>query len=285
MVTIGAYDGVHLGHQAVIADVRQLAAGAKATLGRADVRPPPGHRRAARVGAAAADRRRAAPRAARRHRCRRHRRADVRRGAGQGAARGVHRAGARRGARREDRRRRRGLPLRQPPRRQRPPARGATATTNDFVVDPVASSAAATTSRSRSRSTAIRRALAGGEVELAARMLGRQHEVRGIVVVGDQRGRLLGFPTANVEVPERDVPAGRRRLRRLVRPPRRQRPPVRHQPRAPPDVLRARRPLAARGPPHRLRGRPVRRAGDVSASPTSCAASASSTASTPSRPS
>jgi riboflavin kinase / FMN adenylyltransferase len=50
-------------------------------------------------------------------------------------------------------------------------------------------------------STAIRRALAGGDVEVAARMLGRPHEVRGIVVMGDQRGRLLGFPTANVEVP------------------------------------------------------------------------------------
>ena len=50
-------------------------------------------------------------------------------------------------------------------------------------------------------STAIRRALAGGDVELAARMLGRPHEVRGKVVMGDQRGRLLGFPTANVEVP------------------------------------------------------------------------------------
>ncbi len=50
-------------------------------------------------------------------------------------------------------------------------------------------------------STAIRRALAGGDVDVAARMLGRPHEVRGIVVMGDQRGRLLGFPTANVEVP------------------------------------------------------------------------------------
>jgi riboflavin kinase/FMN adenylyltransferase len=50
-------------------------------------------------------------------------------------------------------------------------------------------------------STAIRRAMAGGEVELAARMLGRPFEARGIVVKGDQRGRLLGFPTANVEVP------------------------------------------------------------------------------------
>jgi len=51
-------------------------------------------------------------------------------------------------------------------------------------------------------STAIRRALAGGDVEVAARMLGRAHEVRGPVVVGDQRGRLLGFPTANLMVPK-----------------------------------------------------------------------------------
>ncbi|MEO7398671.1 MAG: bifunctional riboflavin kinase/FAD synthetase [Ilumatobacteraceae bacterium] len=52
-------------------------------------------------------------------------------------------------------------------------------------------------------STAIRRALAGGQVELAAEMLGRPYEVRGKVVRGDQRGRLLGFPTANVEVPNK----------------------------------------------------------------------------------
>ncbi len=51
------------------------------------------------------------------------------------------------------------------------------------------------------RSTAIRRALAGGNVTLAAKMLGRPFEARGTVVQGDQRGRLLGFPTANVEVP------------------------------------------------------------------------------------
>jgi riboflavin kinase/FMN adenylyltransferase len=49
-------------------------------------------------------------------------------------------------------------------------------------------------------STAIRRALAGGEVARAAAMLGRPFEARGTVVHGDQRGRLLGFPTANVEV-------------------------------------------------------------------------------------
>jgi riboflavin kinase/FMN adenylyltransferase len=52
-------------------------------------------------------------------------------------------------------------------------------------------------------STAIRRALAGGNVEMAAAMLTRPFEARGKVVQGDQRGRLLGFPTANVEVSNR----------------------------------------------------------------------------------
>ncbi|MEI8239693.1 MAG: bifunctional riboflavin kinase/FAD synthetase [Actinomycetota bacterium] len=50
-------------------------------------------------------------------------------------------------------------------------------------------------------STAIRRALAGGQVGLAGELLGHPFEARGVVVHGDQRGRLLGFPTANVEVP------------------------------------------------------------------------------------
>ncbi len=50
-------------------------------------------------------------------------------------------------------------------------------------------------------STAIRRALAGGDIERANAMLGRPYEVRGEVFAGDQRGRLLGFPTANVAVP------------------------------------------------------------------------------------
>lgn len=52
-------------------------------------------------------------------------------------------------------------------------------------------------------STAIRRALAGGDVTRANSMLGHVFEVRGSVVQGDQRGRLLGFPTANVEVSNR----------------------------------------------------------------------------------
>ena len=58
-------------------------------------------------------------------------------------------------------------------------------------------------------STAIRRALAGGDVVTAARMLGRPHEVRGFVERGDGRGgKVLGFPTANVAVPnEIQLPA------------------------------------------------------------------------------
>lgn len=57
-------------------------------------------------------------------------------------------------------------------------------------------------------STAIRRALAGGEVTTAAQLLGRYHEIRGPVVEGDQRGRTIGFPTANIAVPrERAIPA------------------------------------------------------------------------------
>ena len=59
---------------------------------------------------------------------------------------------------------------------------------NDGVDEPVSS-------------TAIRRALAGGDIARANAMLGHPHEVRGVVFEGDQRGRLLGFPTANVAVP------------------------------------------------------------------------------------
>jgi riboflavin kinase/FMN adenylyltransferase len=52
-------------------------------------------------------------------------------------------------------------------------------------------------------STRARALLARGDVELAAMILGRPHEVRGRVERGDQRGRELGFPTANVAVPDR----------------------------------------------------------------------------------
>jgi len=52
-------------------------------------------------------------------------------------------------------------------------------------------------------STRVRAALRSGDVEQAAAILGRPHEVRGPVAHGDARGRELGFPTANVSVPER----------------------------------------------------------------------------------
>jgi len=48
-------------------------------------------------------------------------------------------------------------------------------------------------------STRIREALSQGRVEGAAAMLGRMHDISGTVVRGDQRGRTLGFPTANIE--------------------------------------------------------------------------------------
>src|SRR4051794_25802719 len=51
-------------------------------------------------------------------------------------------------------------------------------------------------------STRVRKLLAAGDVESAARLLGRPHEVRGVVQHGDARGRELGFPTANVAVPD-----------------------------------------------------------------------------------
>ena len=50
-------------------------------------------------------------------------------------------------------------------------------------------------------STAIRAALVAGEIGRATALLGRPHEVRGLVSPGDERGRELGFPTANVAVP------------------------------------------------------------------------------------
>jgi riboflavin kinase/FMN adenylyltransferase len=47
-------------------------------------------------------------------------------------------------------------------------------------------------------STQIRALISAGEVGEAARLLGRPYVVRGEVIVGDQRGRTIGFPTANV---------------------------------------------------------------------------------------
>ena len=60
----------------------------------------------------------------------------------------------------------------------------------------------------RISSTEIRARLAEGDVEGAAHDLGRPHRVEGVVVRGHQRGRALGFPTANLEtLPHTAIPA------------------------------------------------------------------------------
>jgi len=68
-------------------------------------------------------------------------------------------------------------------------------------------------------SSAIRSLVSDGNVEQAASFLGRPHTIMGTVVAGDQRGRTLGFPTANIEtddelLPTHGVYAVRARLNR-----------------------------------------------------------------------
>ena len=50
-------------------------------------------------------------------------------------------------------------------------------------------------------STYVRQCLAEGDVASAAAALGRPHRVEGPVVEGDKRGRQLGYPTANLDLP------------------------------------------------------------------------------------
>jgi riboflavin kinase/FMN adenylyltransferase len=68
--------------------------------------------------------------------------------------------------------------------------------TFEVVVLPLVSDVAALSS------TRVRHSLAAGDVEAAAGVLGRPFRYTGIVVMGDQRGRTLGYPTANLTVPE-----------------------------------------------------------------------------------
>jgi riboflavin kinase/FMN adenylyltransferase len=58
----------------------------------------------------------------------------------------------------------------------------------------------------RISSSKIREMLAAGRVNLARRMLGRPYGVEGLVVRGDARGRTLGFPTANLHPQNRVIP-------------------------------------------------------------------------------
>jgi len=53
-------------------------------------------------------------------------------------------------------------------------------------------------------SSLIRRELEGGDVERAARLLGRPYSMVGYVVKGDRRGVQLGFPTANLSPPSKE---------------------------------------------------------------------------------
>ncbi len=57
-------------------------------------------------------------------------------------------------------------------------------------------------------STRIREMIAEGRVDEAAHLLGRYPSYRGTVVVGEGRGRQLGFPTANLEIDPRIVLPG-----------------------------------------------------------------------------
>ena len=47
-------------------------------------------------------------------------------------------------------------------------------------------------------SSAIRKAITKGSCEFAATMLGRNYSISGVIVKGDRRGREIGFPTANI---------------------------------------------------------------------------------------
>jgi riboflavin kinase/FMN adenylyltransferase len=67
-------------------------------------------------------------------------------------------------------------------------------------------------------STYVRSCVAAGDVTSAAVALGREHRIHGIVVRGDQRGREMGYPTANLEpLPWSAVPADGIYAGRLVR--------------------------------------------------------------------
>jgi riboflavin kinase/FMN adenylyltransferase len=67
-------------------------------------------------------------------------------------------------------------------------------------------------------STYVRSCVAAGDMLSAAEALGRDHQVHGIIVRGDQRGRAIGFPTANLEpLPWSAIPADGIYAGRLVR--------------------------------------------------------------------
>lgn len=58
----------------------------------------------------------------------------------------------------------------------------------------------------RVSSSAIRRLLADGRVNLSRRMLGRPYGVEGVIIRGNRRGHTIGFPTANLKPHNRVIP-------------------------------------------------------------------------------
>lgn len=58
----------------------------------------------------------------------------------------------------------------------------------------------------RISSSRIRALLKEGKINLARRMLGRPYGIEGAIIKGDQRGRTIGFPTANLKPQNRVVP-------------------------------------------------------------------------------
>ena len=67
-------------------------------------------------------------------------------------------------------------------------------------------------------STYVRSCVAAGDVTSAAEALGREHRIHGVVVRGDQRGREIGYPTANLEpLPWSAIPSDGIYAGRLVR--------------------------------------------------------------------
>lgn len=60
----------------------------------------------------------------------------------------------------------------------------------------------------RVSSTLVRKALEKGDLSLARKYLGRDYSICGRVVHGDKRGRMIGYPTANIKVNRKKTPIG-----------------------------------------------------------------------------
>ncbi len=54
-------------------------------------------------------------------------------------------------------------------------------------------------------SSAIRSAIAAGDIKSAAKMLGRRYSIAGKIMAGKQLGRTIGFPTANIELIDNEM--------------------------------------------------------------------------------